>query len=313
MNGNKATVICDSLINGVRVTTMEVRFPRFILPEFNTHRVFSRNSASSRARSIKRTFVEVMEDPFVPQPFTKNQKGMSGAPITDDAVQEQCCVAWLRSRDAAVLSALDLLVGQARRVELMGDDVARYQAVLDAYEMESDEPSVHKQHVNRLLEPFMYHTVIVTSSMWDNFFELRIAPAAQPEIYDCAQLMLEAYRASTPVVRSIHLPYVDVDHKQEIEPFDIKLSVASCASVSYKSPDELSEKAAGRIFDVMAADKHLSPFEHQACTPEYTQQVCDMLGWDISTEQMREAHLPGNLSVGVVQLRKLLELTYQAS
>lgn len=312
MNGNKATVICDSLINGVRVTTMEVRFARFILPEFNTHRVFSRNSASSRARSIKRTFVEVMEDPFVPRPFTKNQKGMSGAPITDQAVQEACEQAWLRSRDAAVIAALDLLVGTNRRQELMGNDISHYRAVLDAYEMETDEPSVHKQHVNRLLEPFMYHTVIVTSSLWDNFFELRIAPAAQPEIYDCAQLMLKAYQASTPIERLIHLPYVQVDEEKAVEPFDVKLSVASCASVSYKSPDELSEKAAGRIFDVMATDKHLSPFEHQACTPEYAQTVCEMFGWNIEKSKLAQAHLSGNLSDGVVQLRKLLELTYTA-
>jgi hypothetical protein len=34
-------------------------------------------------------------------------------------------------------------------------------------------PKVTKQLVNRLLEPFMYHTVIVTATEWENFFALR--------------------------------------------------------------------------------------------------------------------------------------------
>lgn len=305
MKGITATIIEDSLLNGVRTVTYEVRFPRFILPELNTHRVFSRNSASSRARSITRTFAEVMEDPFVPNPFTRNQKGMSGGTI-DPALQADCEKYWLASRDAAVLSALDLLVGQTKRRALIGDDVSRYQEVIDAYDMEKDAPSIHKQHVNRLLEPFMFHTTIITSTEWDNYFDLRIAPDAQPEIYELAVEMKRAMDASTPVKRRFHLPYIE-GASENPGAFDIKRSAASCASVSYKAPHELGDGAVERIFDTMFADKHMSPFEHVACAPEALEDLGTIMGWEFP-EDIRERDLHGNLRQGVVQLRKVLEI-----
>lgn len=257
-NQTRAEIIMDSLVNGVRVTTLEVCFPRFILPEFNTHRVFSRNSASSRARSIKRTFKEVMDAPFIPSPFTKNQKGMSGVPV-DSALQSESVSYWIKARDCAVLSALDLLVGQAKRKDLIGNDAHLFETVIDEYKMSEDSPSIHKQHVNRLLEPFMYHTTIVSSTEWDNFFDLRLAPDAQPEINVLAQKMKEAMDQSTATERSYHLPYMEY---QDIpEAFDVKRSVASCASVSYKSPSELNDTAVERIFNIMLSSKHMSPFE----------------------------------------------------
>ncbi len=310
-------VIADSLVNDIRVTTLEVTFPRFILPEFNTHRVFSRNSASSRARSVKRTFTDVMEMPFIPRPFTQNQKGMSGAPIKDEQLQAECEHSWLAARNAAVLAALDLLVGSHKRSGLIGGDAGRYLDVIESYDMALDEPSVHKQHVNRLLEPFMYHTAVVTSTMWDNFFELRIAPDAQPEIYELAVAMKQAFDESTPVERQIHIPYVSNEVEgaletaagTEISPFVIKLSAASCASVSYKNPDELALAAVERIFTMMHADKHMSPFEHVACAPAVLGDLMQAMEWKFaaSYEDQPLAGINGNLSEGVVQLRKVME------
>ena len=50
-----ARILLDSLSpSGARLTTMEVRYPRFIHSEMMTHRVFSRNAASSRAIPIKK-------------------------------------------------------------------------------------------------------------------------------------------------------------------------------------------------------------------------------------------------------------------
>ena len=40
--------------------------PRIILAEFNTHRLFSRNSASSRAIPFKKMVQSVLENPFIP-------------------------------------------------------------------------------------------------------------------------------------------------------------------------------------------------------------------------------------------------------
>ena len=299
----QAKVIMDSLVNEVRVTTLEVSFPRFILPEFNTHRVFSRNSASSRARSIKRTFKEVMEEPFIPDPFTKNQKGMSGVAV-DDSLQEESKTYWIKARDQAVLSALDLLVGREKRQELIGDKVYDYEKVIDNYKMAEDSPSIHKQHVNRILEPFMYHTTIVSSTEWDNFFELRLAPDAQPEINLLAHKMKEAMDSSKPVERSYHLPYMEYDELPEA--FDVKRSVASCASVSYKSPSELNDSAVERIFKIMLDSKHMSPFEHQALAPEHLNELLELMGWQLS--QKEGIDFAGNFRGDIVQLRKIMEV-----
>lgn len=307
MEGITAHVIADTLIDGVRVLTFESRFPRFILPEVNTHRVFSRNSASSRARSIKRTFVEVMQDPFIPSPFTRNMRGMSGKPISPE-LQASCEEAWLKARDCAVMSALDLLVGKEKRANLIGDDVTQYEQVIDAYDMEADSPSIHKQHVNRLLEPFMFHTAIITATEWDNFFNLRIAPDAQPEIYELAVKMDEARQASTPCTRDYHLPYIDQKlSDDQVEAFHIKRSVASCASISYKAPDELNDGAVERIFTTMHAEKHLSPFEHIACAPGKLPELIELMGWN-NIEVSDQTDLSGNFRSGVIQLRKVLEL-----
>lgn len=123
--GFAAKVVQDSVSpNGVRLTTMEARFPRIILAELNTHRMFSRNSASSRAIPVTRMMEQVRTDPFIPVHFGKNQPGMqANAELEGDA--RKCAEeAWL----AASVDAL------------------RYaQVLLDL--------GLHKQITNRLLEP----------------------------------------------------------------------------------------------------------------------------------------------------------------
>jgi hypothetical protein len=48
-------ILADSISpDGVRLTTLEVVMPRIVLAEFNTHRMLSRNSASSRAIPIEK-------------------------------------------------------------------------------------------------------------------------------------------------------------------------------------------------------------------------------------------------------------------
>lgn len=143
----QAKVIADSKNEfGNRITTMVITFPRIILAEFNTHRMFSRNSASSRAIPFEKMLKSVEENPFIPIAWQKDHKGMQGteyltAPI-DLAYANDI---WLEARDRAVKSAKALNKGS----------------------------KVTKQLCNRLLEPFMYHTIIVTGTEWENFFALR--------------------------------------------------------------------------------------------------------------------------------------------
>src|SRR5580704_14193555 len=74
-----ARVILDSLSpRGARLTTIEVTFWRPVLAEFNTHRQFSRNSASSRAIPVEKQLKRVLEDPSNPISWPCEQPGMQG-------------------------------------------------------------------------------------------------------------------------------------------------------------------------------------------------------------------------------------------
>jgi thymidylate synthase ThyX len=138
-------ILADSLSpQGHRLTTMKITFPRFILAEMNTHRMFSRNSASSRAIPFNKMVKMVEDNPFVPIAWQKDHKGMQGSEYWDKDNSDKMKDEWLIAKNKAV-----------------------YQARMLHY------AEVTKQLCNRLLEPFMWHTVIVTSSEWSNFFELR--------------------------------------------------------------------------------------------------------------------------------------------
>lgn len=238
-----ARVIADSLSGrGHRLTTLEVTMPRIVLAEFNTHRVFSRNSASSRAIPISKQITRVMEDPFVPTSFPVNQAGMSASEYIgpDSPRYESLCDVWLAARKIAVMHASRL-----------------------------SDMSVHKQIVNRLLEPFMWHTVLVSSTEWDNFFTLRCHPAAQPEIRAVAEQMRDALDASEPVRRAYgewHLPLLADDERAELSTYEaVAISAARCARVSYDKmhEDEPREKSLARA-EMLARSGHWSPWEHPA-------------------------------------------------
>lgn len=148
----QAKVVADSVNPfGDRITSMLVTFPRIILSEFNTHRMFSRNSASSRAIPSKRMIQMIKENPFRPIAWQKEHIGMQGTeyllPAQDEHDKEgieNVRNTWEEAKDAAIYYAEVLIRDKAT-----------------------------KQLANRLLEPFMWTTVLVTATEWSNFFELR--------------------------------------------------------------------------------------------------------------------------------------------
>lgn len=253
-----ATIVADSVSpHGDRLTTLELTFPRFLLPEFNTHRAFSRNSASSRARSVKKTIQEVRDDPFVPVHWPSERVGMAGgaelSPLNRSGAERLWCA-------------------------------AAHTACEDAEALVSD--GLHKSLVNRLLEPFMWHTVVVTATDWDDFFAQRLAllddgtPAAELHFYDLAQEMARALILSQPrepAGDEWHLPYVSsseltlLANTPEYGPnwlqVAIKLSVARCAGVSYLNQGLVRERDKElRLYERLRTAKppHWSPFEHVA-------------------------------------------------
>ena len=291
----EAKVLADSISPaGHRVTTLQVTFPRLILAEFNTHRVLSRNSASSRAIPVERRLEQILESPFVPEAFGKNQRGMqAGETLGDDDNA--------RARD--------------RWLEAAGDAVrhARYLA----------EVGVHKQHANRVAETYAWHTVIVTSTEWANWDALRVSRLAQPEMFKIAGMMREVRQASLPLAVNYgdwHLPFVRgtlgavnaEEHDLRVRGLDpVKVCVGRCAAVSYERHDATTPEKASAIFDKLRADGHMSPFEH-ALRPMtdrelklFMQEDLQWNGreWVLGPQQIR--HFLGNVE-GWVQCRKLL-------
>lgn len=150
MNQIKAEVLARSINpQGDELITYLLVYPRFIHSELMTHRMFSRNSASSRAIPFEKMVKMVEEDPFIPIAWQKSHKGMQGNEYFTDSENIKGCVnEWLKARDYAIQQATTL-----------NEDLGY--------------GGVTKQLCNRLLEPFMWHTVLVTATEWENFFELR--------------------------------------------------------------------------------------------------------------------------------------------
>ncbi len=274
------TVLADSVSPaGDRITTFEVTFPRLVLAEFNTHRVFSRNSASSRAIPVATQLRRVLEDPYVPAEFGTNQPGMQAGPSLTGEPAARARGEWLAARDAAVAHVIGLIAepGTVRpgapTSELL-ELVEQLRARISARDVPDTWLNVHKQLANRLLEPFMWHTLIVTSTEWDNFFHLRAHPDAQPEIQEIAARMLAAYEASVP--RAVaegewHLPLVgehggDPAADADLSDGDLlKVAVGRCARVSYLTHGGTRDPSADiTLHDRLLESAHLSPFEHPA-------------------------------------------------
>ena len=231
-----ATVIADSIADGCpRLTTMQLRYPRFIHSEFMTHRAFSRNASSSRAIPVERLIQDVLDDPAMPIHWGANKPGMQAGEEVKEVYW--CDETWLNARGDAVLNAHYLV-----------------------------ELGVHKQHINRLLEPFAHINVLVTATedAYAHFFALRDHPDAQPEIAALARAMRAAMAQSKPLPMRLdewHTPYCDPDG-------DRRISAARCASVSYKTVDgkPMTIDKALQIYDKLAGSDpiHASPFEHIA-------------------------------------------------
>lgn len=212
----QARVLLDSISDGphhpVRLTTFEVTMHRFVLAEFNTHRVFSRNSASSRAIPFEKQVAKVVDSPAIPVEWRAEQSGMQGGDLFTDDEARWAESDWLDARDHAVK------VAKALTRNAPYDDFPGRAA--------------HKSIVNRILEPFLWHTVIVTATEWDGFWAQRCSALAQPEIRVAAEAMKEAYDASEPTELSHgqwHTPLIQPsdDFQTALEDWDFRVEEAS--------------------------------------------------------------------------------------
>lgn len=284
---------------GKRLTTFVLEYPRYIHSELMTHRVFSKNSASSRAIPMSRFIDSIHFNPAVPK-WTRNKAGMQGEVITDEFVINQANVYWIEARNHAIAEAMKL-----------------------------GEMGIHKQNVNRLLEPWMHMKIILTGTEFANWFALRDHPMAMPEIALLASYMKEALGDSVPKLLQPgewHIPFGDQmdfngtmlgfnDHQNEEETLNeirLKVSVARCARVSYNNVDGSSssiEKDLELYTKLVGSDpKHLSPTEHQARVPTLAElrKFDSFYIYGLEEPKFRVGKYFSNL-VGYIQYRKLVE------
>src|ERR1044072_5307747 len=218
--GFDAKVLADSVSPaGYRLTTLEATFPRFVLAEFNTHRVFSRNSASSRAIPIAKQLRRLLEEPYVPIEFGSNQPGMQAGPALEGGKRDAAEDEWLRARDDAVRRVLGLVTDPGTAEGELLDVLEQVEEGTRAKSRPAEWLNVHKQVANRLLEPFMWHTGIVTATEWDNFWNLRRHADAQPEIRLVAETMRDTAAASEPVELAEgegQLPLVGTERRAQV-------------------------------------------------------------------------------------------------
>jgi thymidylate synthase ThyX len=296
-----AKLLLDSVTTtGKRITTWELKYPRFIHSEFMTHRVFSRNAASSRAIPFKKIVSNIMNDMASPVHWGANQSGMQAKVELSPFKKFLAQSVWKLSGYTAI--------GLAYLLYWTG---------------------VHKQIVNRVIEPWSHITVIMTATDMDNFFELRAHPDAQPEFQELAYKMNDIVISSEPrqlYADEWHLPFIreydyyavtdhlvatgiwEAENSNNSNNLEIvkrnsyhliemvkRISAARCARVSYLTHDGNRPTIQDdlKLFDRLIVSKpmHASPVEHQ---------VRSLLDNEVD-------NLGGNLGSGVVQFRKELE------
>ncbi len=245
----QATVIADSISQetGDRLTSLEITCHRFILAEINTHCAFERNSASSRAIPLRTQLVRYIENPAYPASLPREQPGMSGG---DELASGH-------------FSDAEQLLGRLHAS--VGIEMSRYLA-----DHQESPTRLHKSILSRYLEPFQWHTMILTGAVWQNFFLQRCSTSAQPEFRVLAEAIREALENSEPAVLhrgQWHTPYVRPD--DYLQGCDTRqVSAARCARVSYLAQDGGRQpKDDVELFKRLVKQHHWSPLAHVA-TPD---------------------------------------------
>lgn len=285
--------------SGDRLISFKLTMHRWVLSEFNTHRAFSRNSASSRAIPIHKMIELAETSDVAPVEWGKNCSGMSNKEI----ISEQSILASIQNEW----------------------EIARHNAIESARRL--NNLNVHKQIVNRILEPFLPHTVIATMDRQalEHFLMLRTSIEAQPEIRALALEMQRLYHSTRPGMLydfQIYSPFgiyeweclnmTEVPDDQTGQ-YENKLmyspviyrDVSKCARISYlKHEETASEEKDENLFWKLFKAKHLSPFEHLALY-DPQRRFSRFFGY-FGEEDLYKSNFPKTF----IQLRKLIEMNF---
>lgn len=270
-----AKIVKDSISEaGRRITTFELKYPRIIHAELKTHRILSTNSASSRAIPVKRMIQSVIDETFVPWHWGANQPGMQARQEIGDTAKDLAKSIWVASANEAIHTA--------RRLADLG---------------------LHKQIVNRVLEPYQYITTLVTGTEFNHFLALRNDDEAEDHFHDLAFMVKGELDRSTPTLlgrHEWHLPYITEKDRDRLHGPEtlVKLCVARCARVSYLTHDKkeplLDEDLA--LYERLTSHWpiHASPLEHAAYPLEDpNERSGNFKGWFQHRKQIEKEFVPG--------------------
>lgn len=311
-------IVADSINTfGNRITTFELTYPRIVHAELMTHRLFSRNAASSRAIPVRKMIESVKNNMFTPLAIQKAHKGMQGTDYFEGVELEKAKQLWIESAELAIQ--------QAEKMEKFG---------------------ISKQIVNRVVEPYQYYQVLVTATEWDNFFELRCPKyyyepenkyfkskkdysnywfecfgsgieeviegnptiwwlkinksQAEIHIQAIAELMWDEINSSTPKQLKAgewHIPNLGhewddyallnlvstpewLSSGKKLIDEKIKVAAAHCAKISYDNfGTKIDYEADIRLHDRLLAERHMSPMEHCAVCKNDNTWYANFKGW----------------------------------
>lgn len=246
----QAELIADTQWNGKRISTFRLTYPLFIHAQVLRHRAFSSSVSSARAIQPEKYRRLVEDNPVFPLQFGGGKKGMVAGPPVDYGA---AAMVWA--------TALDRSLDAHKVMAAMG---------------------VHQEVTNRLLAPFAHVVHLVTATEWDNWYDLRLADDAQPEVQELARQMQELHK-QTPVQDTAHRPFLTPE--EFCLPEASYVSAARCAQVSYLPETKKGWDESVVFAKKLARDKHWSPFEHVAISGY--ERICyrNFVGW----KQIREA------------------------
>ncbi len=253
-------------ISNKDMISLEIEIPRIILAELNTHKIMIRNSQSTRAVPIKDAIKQIEENMFMPKYWGKNQSGMVAKEECNSEIDP-------KSFPGHENSTYEYLITREATWKDSASSAIKYA-------MAYNNAGYHKQICGRLLEPFSMIKLVFTATEWDNFFNLRIHPDAEPHFRELAIKCYIAIKNSKPIViknGEWHLPYIDrirdgngvlryyVNQKEINLETARDISLSCIAQTSYRKHDTTEEKAETIISKLFGSDPvHASPAESVA-------------------------------------------------
>lgn len=174
-NKIKAEIISHSKRRntGEEIITYKLTFPRIILSEVNTYKMMEKNTSSSRAIPFEKIVEVVEKEPFIPIAWQLQHRGMQGNEyITNPYVIEKKKGYWLDARDKAITAASDLVRSEIKGTHYEQNEDGSFKGKSVTLISNS---TVTKQLANRLLEPFMWTTQLITGTResFEHLFEQR--------------------------------------------------------------------------------------------------------------------------------------------